>query len=108
MNLKSKDNLIKIGEGTEFEIAIKKQRPLDFAQAQALPDIKHVLSRRWSLLSECQSNMSDRQPFVSKKLAYELYYDWVMMNVPPINIKTSSRGWINCLSKLINFTKQVL
>ena len=87
MNLKSKDNLVKLGEGSEFVISIKKHPPLDFSQAQALPDIKHVLSRRWTLLSEFPANMQDRQTLVNKKLAYELYYDWIMINVPPINIK---------------------
>ena len=87
MNLKSKDNLVKLGEGSEFVISIKKHPPLDFSQAQALPDIKHVLSRRWTLLSEFPANMQDRQTLVNKKLAYELYYDSIMINVPPINIK---------------------
>ena len=86
MELKSKDNVFKICEDSDFETGFKKCQPLDFSKAQALPDIRHVLSRRWTILAELPLRLDGRANKVKKVLAEELWYDWVYMNVPPVHV----------------------
>ena len=88
MNLKSKDIVIKIGEGSDLEISLRKTSSLDFTRAQQLPSVQHVLSRRWTILQELPLNKADRVTMMKKELAWELWYDWVYSNIPPVSIKT--------------------
>ena len=88
MNLKSKDTLVKIGEGSDLEIVLKKSSPLDFTKVQGLPDHRHVLARRWSIMQEYPENMPNRAYQVKQELAWELWYDWIYANIPPVAINT--------------------
>ena len=88
MNLKSKDILVKIGEGSDLEIKLMKCSPLDFTKVQALPDYRHVLSRRWSILQDYPTNLLNRAYMVKQELAWELWYDWIYSNIPPVAINT--------------------
>lgn len=50
--LRSGDILVRIGEGTDQEIILKRTEPLDMSKAQLLPDIRHVLSRYFTIAQE--------------------------------------------------------
>ena len=52
--------VIKIGEGSDLEISLRKNSSLDFTRAQQLPSVQHVLSRRWTILQELPLNKPDR------------------------------------------------
>ena len=88
MNLKSKDILVRIGEGSDLEIKLMKCSPLDFTMVQALPDYRHVLSRRWSIMQNYPVNLLNRAYMVKQELAWELWYDWIYANIPPVAINT--------------------
>lgn len=103
MNLKSKDTVIKIGEGSDLEIFLKKTSSLDFTRAQQLPSVKHVLSRRWTILQELPMNQG-RVTMMKKELAWELWYDWVYSNIPPVAINTI----IKKLDKLFSHVDKLL
>ena len=87
MDLKGKDILFKLGEGSPEEIVFKKTPPLDFTKKQFLPRILHLISRKYTILSELDGNWHDREKKVLKDLAQELWNNWIHMNVPPIQLK---------------------
>ena len=104
MNLKSKDTVIKIGEGSDLEICLKKTSSLDFTRAQQLPSVKHVLSRRWTILQELPMNQG-RVTMMKKELAWELWYDWVYSNIPPVAINTIIKKLDKLFSHVDKFLK---
>ena len=92
MELKSKDILVKIGEGSDLEVTLKRCSPLDFTMVQALPDVRHVLFRRWTIMKELPARPPttghmNKATMVKRELAGELWYDWVYANIPPYTIK---------------------
>ena len=87
MELKRSDILLELGAGTEVNIIIRKTPPLDFSKKQALPDTKHVISRYFKILSECEIRMPDKEATVRKQVAQELWDSWIHMNVPPMEQK---------------------
>ena len=83
MDLKSKDVLLKIGVGSIVEIVIKKETSLDFSKRQALPSIRHVISRKYTF----DLNVLDKENKAKNLIAHKLWYDWIYMNVPPVCMK---------------------
>ena len=87
MDLKGKDILFKLGEGSPEEITFKKTPPLDFTKKQFLPSILYVISKKYTILSEFDGNWHDRDKKVLKDLAQELWNNWIYINVPPLHLK---------------------
>ena len=87
MDLKKSDVLLELGVGSEVEIIIRKTPPLDFSKKQALPNTRHVISRKLTLLADYDIRMPDKEATVRKQVAQELWDAWIHMNVPPVNIK---------------------
>ena len=75
MDLKSRDILLKIGEGSAVEIVIKKVTPLDFTKRQALPSIRHVISRKYTIIAEFDPKLQDKDIKARNQVANELWYD---------------------------------
>ena len=83
MDLRKSDILWKFGEENGLCVILRKCQPLDFDKAQPLPDLRHALSRIYTLKSEFH-------PDPVWTVAKELWYDWIFINLPPvhdINIK---------------------
>ena len=59
MELKSRDIVLKIGEGSAAEIVLKKVTPLDFSKRQQLPSIRHVISRKYTLIAAFHARTLD-------------------------------------------------
>ena len=87
MDLKSRDILLKIGEGSAVEIVIKKVTPLDFTKRQALPSIRHVISRKYTIIAGFDPKLQDKDIKARNQVANELWYNWIYMNVPPVVLK---------------------
>ena len=85
--LRSGDVLVRIGEGTDHEIVLKKTDPLDMSGAQLLPDMRHVLSRYFTIAQEVPVRQQQRDKTIRQALASELWYDWIYLNLPPVNVK---------------------
>ena len=84
MELKSRDIVLKIGEGSGVEILLRKVTPLDFSKKQQLPSIRHVISRKYTLIAAFDAKELDKETKARNLVAHELWYDWIMMNVPPV------------------------
>ena len=55
MDLRRSDTLLRFWDENGVLVELKKCHPLDFPKAQALPDLRHALSRFYTLKSEgCQ------------------------------------------------------
>ena len=83
MELRKDDILWSFGQENDLLVEFKKQAPLDFTKAQLLPDLRHALSRVYTLQSE-------HHPDAVCTVAKELWCDWIYINLPPvteINIK---------------------
>ena len=93
--------MLELGAGTEVDIIIRKTHHLDFSKKQALPDIRHVISRMFTILSEYDSRMPDKEAAVRKQVAQELWESWIHMNVPPVNVTNIGRK-LEKLLKLVN------
>ena len=96
MDLRKSDILLKFGEENGLCVVLHKSQPLDFDRAQSLPDLRHALSRVFTLRSE---NYPDPVWTVAK----ELWCDWIYINLPPvheINIKKKLEREIQNLEKL--------
>ena len=78
---------VRIGEGTDHEIVLKKTDPLDMSGAQLLPDMRHVLSRYFTIAQEVPVRQQQRDKTIRQALASELWYDWIYLNLPPVNVK---------------------
>ena len=103
MDLRGKDFLLKIGEGTAVEIIIKRTSSLDFSKRQALPNIHHVISRKYTLIADYDKKMVDKENAAINEIAHELQYDWIYMNVPTVcwkNVKKKLQELFKLVKKL--------
>ena len=83
MDLRKSDILFSFGKENNIEVELRKTQSLDFTRAQPLPDLRHALSRVYTLKSESH-------PDPVWAVAKELWCDWIYINLPPvtdINIK---------------------
>ena len=101
--LRSSDTLLKVGEGSEHEVVIKRADPLDLSRAQQLPDIRHVLSRYFTLLDDIPLKQVDRDRTARQVLSNEIWFDWIFLNLPPVEVKNIGLR----LDKLVNFVKSL-
>ena len=96
MDLRKSDTLLRFGDDNGVAVELKKCLPLDFQKAQALPDLRHALSRFYTLKSEgC--------PDPAWEVAKELWYDWIFINLPPLdetNIKRRIDKEVKRIDKL--------
>ena len=80
MDLRKNDTILKFGEENDVPIVLMKKQPLDFQIAQPLPDLRHVISRFYTVKSEgCQDP--------GWEVAKELWYDWIYINLPPLSVQ---------------------
>lgn len=96
MDLRKGDVLLTFGEENSLPVVLKKCLPLDFDRVQPLPDLRHSLSRVYTLKSE-------NHPDPVWTVAKELWYDWIYINLPPvteINIKKKLDKHIQNLENL--------
>ena len=107
MDLKGKDILFKLGEGSPEEITFKKTPPLDFTKKQFLPSILYVISKKYTILSEFDGNWHDRDKKVLKDLAQELWNNWIYINVPPLHLKNVELK-LDKLFKLVTKLKKTI
>ena len=102
--LRSSDILVKIGEGSDHEIEIRRTDPLDFTKAQLLPDVRHIVSRYFTLLQDTPQKQIDRDKTVRQSLSSEIWNDWIFMNLPPVSIKNVGLK----LEKLVNNARRLM
>ena len=101
--LRSSDSLVKIGEGSEHEIVIKRADPLDLSRAQLLPDARHILSRYFTLLENIPTRQIDRDKTTRQLVASEIWFDWIFLNLPPVSVKNIGLK----LEKLVSTVKSL-
>ena len=101
--LRSSDTLLKVGEGSEHEVVIKRADPLDLSRAQQLPDTRHVLSRYFTLLDDIPLKQVDRDRTARQVLSNEIWFDWIFLNLPPVEVKNIGLR----LDKLVNSVKSL-
>ena len=77
MDLQKADQLVSFGSENGCLIELKKSEALDFSKAQSLPDLRHALSRVYTLKNE-------NHPQPIRTVAKELWYAWIYINLPPI------------------------
>jgi hypothetical protein len=77
MELRKDDILWSFGQENDLQVEFRKHEPLDFTKAQLLPDLRHALSRVYTLKSE-------NHPEAVWAVAKELWCDWIYINLPPV------------------------
>ena len=96
MDLRRDDFLPQVGDKDGLSIVIRKCPPLEFDKALFLPDLRHALSRFYTLKGEVH-------PDPVWTVAKELWGAWIYINLPPvteINIKRKLDKEIQRLDKL--------
>ena len=76
MDLRKTDVVLKFGDEAGLQIVLYKCQPLEFDKVQLLPDLRHALSRVYTLKAEGQ----DARTWLAAK---ELWFDWIYANLPP-------------------------
>ena len=76
MDLRKTDVILKFGEEDGLQCVLFKCQPLEFDKVQLLPDLRHALSRVYTLKSE-------GHPDPTWLAAKELWFDWIYANLPP-------------------------
>ena len=102
--LRSGDILVRIGEGTDQEIILKRTEPLDMSKAQLLPDIRHVLSRYFTIAQEIPTRQQYRDKDIRQLLASELWYDWIFLNLAPVTVKNIAGKLDKLVSSVISLS----
>ena len=85
MDLRKTDVVLKFGDEEGLQIVLYKCQPLEFDKVQLLPDLRHALSRVYTLKAEGQ----DDPTWLA---ANQLSFDWIYANLPPYY-----ESWINKL-----------
>ena len=96
MELRKDDILWSFGRENDLQVEFRKHEPLDFTKAQLLPDLRHALSRVYTLKSE-------NHPEAVWAVAKELWCDWIYINLPPvteINIRKKLEKQLPRIEKL--------
>ena len=96
MDLRRHDSLLQVGDKDGLSFVIKKCPPLEFDKALFLPDLRHALSRIYTLKSELH-------PDPVWTVANELWGAWIFVNLPPvteINIKRKLDKEVQRLDKI--------